>query len=203
MRDIPLEEYVDFIVHNPYENLDLAHGVVGMTTPRVQQLLNRVVAYEKGWRHLEVGSHKGATFIAAMQNNEWAKGVAYEDYSQFVEEGLRGTLRLNLERFRPLMGEFELREEDFFNACVEGGFNSFFYDGDHSMGSHFLAATAAFDVCSDPFVYIVDDWGWLEVKEGTWQAMAKGSIREMRHWSLSEDERYHNGLGVFVVRKQS
>ena len=183
---------------------ELAKGVQGYTAPKVQGFLNWLVGTRPGGRHLEVGTYQGATFIAALQGNKEASGVAYDNFSEFDDDGeIEATLRENLEKFSPEMGQWCFKARDFFeNVGVwKDEFDSFFYDGLHTAEAHYKAVSAAFEVCKPGFVYVVDDWEWEAVRTGTWVALKDHDIKRIQYWHLDKKDGYHEGLGVFLIEK--
>ena len=56
------------------------------------------------------------------------------------------------------------------------------------------------------FIYIVDDWNWLQVKDGTFKSIADSKLKvlyEKEILTSGEDfNDYWNGLGVFVLKNE-
>ena len=190
---------------------ELASDVAGMTSQKVRRLLNGIVGLSPGWRHLEVGTHQGATFISAMLNNMDAYGVSYDNFSQFwhcPDSGgcfTSSALARNIEKYKDRMGQITLRRTDFFNNPYELlSFDSFFYDGNHDQEWQEKAVIAAFEACADNFVYVVDDWNLPGVREGTLEGFEQSKPRDTRHWNLGKEntsDDFYEGIGLFVVSK--
>jgi len=51
------------------------------------------------------------------------------------------------------------------------------YDGNHTDESHYRALSHYYDCLDDVFIYIVDDWNWLEVRNGTNNAIQNLNLR--------------------------
>src|SRR5210317_616611 len=122
MNYVSLCASVGNILSDIGDGTELASDVPGMTSPKVRALLNAVVGLAPGWKHLEVGTHMGATFISAMLGNMDAYGVSYDNFSQFqwgrTEEGGFFTTTLlakHMDKYKDQMGHTELVREDFFN----------------------------------------------------------------------------------------
>ena len=206
-----LRKMVGGVVLELGDGQGLAEGVHSMTAPNVKALLNGIVGIAPGWKHLEVGTHQGGTFIAAMQGNMDAYGVSYDDWSQFwfVREGFtKDVLADNMKKFAPLMGQTELVRKNFFERkeipAIVNPPDSFFYDGAHEAEFQEKATIAAFEVCADPFVYIVDDWNEYGAKEGTEAGIAACKPSQIRRWELGapdSGEMFYQGIGLFVVSK--
>jgi hypothetical protein len=187
----------------------IAAEIEGMTSIKIRYLLNQIVGIEENWLHLEVGCNKGATLISSLYNNLTAKGVAYEDFS---ENETKIILNENIGRYRPLIGDVNLIENDFFsvyeNAPYHGKFNSFFYDGVHSLFAHKKAVEISNEICTKTYILIIDDWNWYDVRTGTWIGISYIQPKSVIYWDLSsrfngDKETFHNGIGLFVIEKNN
>ena len=58
----------------------------GFTSPKVRHLLNNLGGLE-GLDYLEVGVHRGATFVATNYKNRLASATAVDNWSEFAEDG--------------------------------------------------------------------------------------------------------------------
>ncbi len=58
----------------------------GFTSPKVRHLLNNLGSLE-GLDYLEVGVHRGATFVATNYKNALASATAIDNWSEFAESG--------------------------------------------------------------------------------------------------------------------
>jgi hypothetical protein len=190
-----------------------------MTAPHVKALLNGIVGISPGWRHLEVGTHQGCTFIAAMQGNMDAYGVSYDNFSQFWfcrDSGgcfTTSALERNMEKYKDRMGKTELVRKDFFKHPYDWPsvtrkelrvFDSFFYDGNHDEEWQYEAVISAFKACADNFVYIVDDWNLEGVRPGTHAGFKESNPKDIAHWDLGKEntgDDFYEGIGLFVVSK--
>ena len=182
--------------------------VDGMTSRKVRLLLNRICQLRKGWSHLEVGSYKGATLTGALYGNHDARGVAFEDYSEYQTQT---QLRENLTTHAKEMGAYTLVERDVFAArdAIPASalpFDSFFYDGNHSENAQQQAVELAFEICAAEFVFLVDDWNWDNVRRGTWSGLSSVRAKTLRFWELParwnwDAEQFHNGIGLFVIER--
>ena len=104
-------------------------------------------------------------------------------------------------------------EKDCFNLDVKtlGKFNIYMYDGEHSRASHFKALTYYYDCLDDTFIYIVDDWNWYDVRQGTLDAIKHlglevcfyHEIRTTQDNSTTTDRiGWWNGAYVAVLKKE-
>src|SRR5689334_19416133 len=58
----------------------------GFTSPKVRHLLNNL-GHLDGLDYLEVGVHRGATFIATNYRNALSSAVAIDNWSEFDDDG--------------------------------------------------------------------------------------------------------------------
>ena len=58
----------------------------GFTSPKVRHLLNNLGSLD-GLDYLEVGVHRGATFVAANYRNTLASATAVDNWSEFADDG--------------------------------------------------------------------------------------------------------------------
>jgi hypothetical protein len=178
----------------------------GMSSPKVRHLLNHLCD-QPGVRYLEIGVLTGSTLVSALHGNPYARAWAIENWSEFggTREGLQASLDLLSEDER---ARLTLLEEDCF-ALDLGGLGPcdvYFYDGNHERASQRLAFTRFDPVLSSPFVAVVDDWNWEDVREGTREAFAELGYAvafevELPALFNGDTENWWNGLWVAVVRK--
>jgi hypothetical protein len=91
------------------------------------------------------------------------------------------------------------------------------YDGNHTKDSHYKALLHYYNCLDNMFVFIVDDWNWKEVRDGTYDSFKQLKLsvlyeREIKTRDaddsylplLSEIERqWHNGIYVAILQKQN
>lgn len=178
----------------------------GMSSREGRFLLNEIV--KEGDKYLEIGVHKGSTFVSAMYKNN-AFGVAIDNFSQF------GTLEENKKWFDQACNDHQITNFKFINSdCFNlledqkelvRGTNVYFYDGDHRHEDQENALTYYFDYLSDAFIFIVDDWNHGPAQEGTRSGLEKTRAVVHKEWILNGNttkKGWHNGLYVAVLSKQ-
>jgi hypothetical protein len=66
--------------------------------------------------------------------------------------------------------------------------------------------TKVIEVCDDIFIFIVDDWNWLQVAHGTKKCISELNLKiifEKEIFTTGEDPNdYWNGLGIYVLEKK-
>ena len=116
-------------------------------------------------RYLEIGTWKGNSVCLAMFGNK-AQIVCIDNWSEFG--GPKAEFIVNFEKFK---GENTATfiEKNCFDIDVSTlpKFNIYMYDGNHTEDSHYRALAHFYNCLDDIFIYIVDDWNWKEVQNGT------------------------------------
>lgn len=178
----------------------------GMSGKKTRHFYNNICSLP-GARYLEIGSWKGSTLCAALSNNT-IECVA-------IDSHIQQDLRTNVANY---IGNNKVRlvEADSWNVLPEElgmKFNIYMYDGDHERVSHRKALTHYAPAMDDTFIYIVDDWNDLRVRQGTMEGIsqAKLSIDYQREIFTSDDNTHskvygkdsdwHNGIAIFVLHK--
>lgn len=55
--------------------------------------------------------------------------------------------------------------------------NIYMYDGEHSSESHYKTLSHYYDYLDDIFIFIVDDWNWDYVRDGTINSIKKLNLK--------------------------
>jgi hypothetical protein len=163
-------------------------------------------------RYLEIGTWKGSSVCSAMCGNK-ANVVCIDNWSEFG-----GPKEEFLKNFNAYKGENQARfiEEDCYKVDISQlpKFNIYMYDGNHTKDSHYMALVHYYNCLDDMFVFIVDDWNWKEVRNGTYESLKKLNLavlyeKEIRlttnnmHTSPNlARETWHNGIYVAILQKQ-
>ena len=157
----------------------------GMSSPEVRILLNEVV--KEGDKYLEIGVHRGSTFVSAMYKNN-ALGVAIDNFSQFGGQEVKNWFdqackENNVDNFMFLNKDcFDLMPEDK-DLIVDT--NVYFYDGDHRHEDQERALTYYFDLMSDVFIFVVDDWNHEPARTGTRSGLELTKAVVHKEWELT------------------
>ena len=152
----------------------------GMTGNKTRHFYNNLLNTPDA-RYLEIGSWKGSSVCSAMFENK-AKVVCIDNWSEFG--GPKDEFWTNFESYK---GENDavFIESDCYKVDVSllPQFNIFMYDGCHSAESHYKALVHYYSCLDDTFIFIVDDWNWDTVRNGTMD-----SIRHLNLKVLYEKE---------------
>ena len=177
--------------------------IPGMTGDKVRTFLNELCSPD-GWRHLEVGTFKGATLIAASHGNP-GHFVGIDNFSQFEGEEARAALHDNLEA-HPHPDRLFV-EADCFSpeaaktAVLRGPFDSFFYDGQHGGDSTQRALEHHLGAMASPFVFVIDDSKTEDVARSWESAKSHSPIRVLWETELRPVKDMHREWwwGLFVA----
>jgi hypothetical protein len=184
------------------------HGMTGVYT---RHFYNNLLNMDDA-RYLEIGTWAGSSVCSAMFKNK-AKVVCVDNWSQY--DGPKETFLNNFDKFK---GENNASfiERDCYSIDVTTlpKFNIYLYDGDHSHESHYKALSHFYDCLDDIFIYIVDDWNWHSVRNGTNDAISNLNLevlydKEVRltwnedHTPMDIAHRtWWNGIYVAVLKKR-
>jgi len=206
-------------VESAFENAELGvskitEGILnmeGMSGKKTRHFYNNLLNKEDA-RYLEIGTWKGSSVCAAMCGNK-AKVVCIDNWSEFG-----GPKDEFLENFNTYKGENDARfiEQDCYKVVVSElpKFNIYMYDGNHTEDSHYKALLHYYECLDDFFVFIVDDWNWKEVRDGTHASIKKLNLKvhyekeiktsdDDSHpaWGSEGQQQWHNGIYVAILQK--
>lgn len=183
----------------------------GMTGKRTRHLYNNILNMPDA-RYLEVGTYSGSSLCAAMFENNLKEVYAVDNWSQFG--GPKQIFFENIEKFKGTTN-VNFIEADFFSLDLKKlpKFNVYMYDGAHAFEDHVKALTYAMDCLDDIFIYIVDDWHWVNIRNATFHGIELCKLKI--HFGLEikttpDDSHpkgdlcydyYWNGVCIFLLEK--
>ena len=188
----------------------------GMSGQKYRKFINNLVELTPDASYLEVGSWAGSTLCSAIYNNK-VRSMAIDNWSEFG--GPRDQFFANVGKFAGPSAAVSFLNSDFravrFDAI--GTFNIYLFDGPHSKKDQYDGMALAKPALDDVSVVIVDDWNWLEVRNGTFDALRDAqyqilhrievlSTPDNRHpgdhgLPRDQDSDWHNGYFIGVLRK--
>jgi hypothetical protein len=183
----------------------------GMTGINTRHFYNNLLNMPDA-RYIEIGTWKGSSVCSAMCGNK-AEVVCIDNWSEFG--GPKYEFLYNFEKFK---GENNAKfiENDCFNVDISSlsKFNIYMYDGNHTNESHYNALLHFYNCLDDIFIFIVDDWNWKDVRDGTLRSIAKLNLKNLYSkeirttnddthpaWGSPEQQRWHNGIYVSILQK--
>ena len=182
--------------------LDLAaFKARGFTSPKVRHLLNNLGSLP-GLAYLEVGVHRGATFVATGYKNALTSATAVDNWSEFAEDGRvkEEFLRNCATLLEP--GSYRFLEQDCFTIArqqIPSPINFYLYDGEHSHAAQRQALTHFYPMLDDVFIFVVDDYTWESARTGTQDGIGELGLEILYQRELVEG--WWNGLFVGVLQK--
>ena len=206
------------IVDNAFQNAEnniskITHDIIhmeGMTGIKTRHFYNNLLNTEDA-RYLEIGSWKGSSVCSAMCGNK-AQVVCIDNWSEFGGPKIEF-----LENFEKFKGENNARfiENDCYTVDVSTlpKFNIYMYDGNHTNESHYNALLHYYDCLDDIFIFIVDDWNWQDVRDGTKNSIQKLNLKVLYEkeirltWDNSHtlepegSQTWWNGIYVAILQK--
>ena len=182
----------------------------GMSGKKTRHFYNNLLTLEDS-RYLEIGTWKGSSVCSAMFENN-SKVVCIDNWSEFG-----GPKEEFLQNFTRFVGNnnASFYESDCFliNPLALGKFNIYLFDGNHEEDSHFKALSHFLPCLDDVFIFIVDDWNWSAVRNGTRSAIEKNNLNVLyeKEIRLTSDESHTpletardtwwNGIFVCILEK--
>lgn len=188
-----------------------AMSIGGFTSPKIRHLMNLLGAISKNY--LEVGVHRGATFLATVyKNHNLETSTAIDNFSEFNQGGdikqalLSGMQMFSERRFEggeDLIPSWILLDQDCWTVPVpmHKPIDLYLFDGPHDYESQKKAITYFLPAMAEEFVLVIDDFAWLPVEKGTYDGIAESGLTIVEKWIKTGQEGYWNGIGVFLLRK--
>jgi hypothetical protein len=185
----------------------------GMTGTKTRHLYNNMLSYIDDVRYLEIGTWYGSSSISAIYKNK-VQALFIDNWSQFG-----GDPNIFMEALQKYEGDSDLYLIE--NNCwevelnsLDKKFNIYLYDGGHTESDHYKSLEYYLPILDDTFVFMVDDWCWGDVRDGTMRAIRDLGLKiHFRHEEfLSSDdligmpkhkgkESWWNGVGIFLLSK--
>ena len=189
----------------------------GLSGLKYRYFLNLLIKKIVNPSYLEIGSWLGSTACSVMYKN-YLKVTCIDNWSQTFNDKKNPmiTFKKNVKRCISQNIEFEIIEKDYRKVRYSELFkkyNIFFYDGPHHYEDHYDAILLLQNNLADKYILIVDDWNWLQVRNGTLDAISflNSKIISLTEIKTTQDNskpvfkgqfsEWHNGYGIFVVEK--
>lgn len=191
----------------------------GMSGIKTRHLYNNICAIQfenRKTNYLEIGTWKGSSLISSLFHNNHLKSVVVDNWSQFGDS--KDSFEKNVNTLLPgvLNSSLDVINEDCFAVDItriKDKIDIYLYDGGHTFDEQRKAISYYSNVMNDVFILIVDDWNWLDVRDGTFKGIDDMGYtvlykKEIRHTDDNSHSIPHvakfnfwNGVGIFVIRK--
>lgn len=187
-------------------------GLEGMSGKKYRLFINNLIESIDDAHYLEVGVWAGSTLCSAIHGNR-VRAVAIDNWSQFG--GPKSKFLENLLRFKTEDACVSFLESDFraVDFGTLGRFNVYLFDGPHAAKDQHDGLVLALPALDNHCVFIVDDWNWTGVREGTMAAIREAGVTfdymaEIRttldntHAPISGPKSdWHNGYFIAAISK--
>ena len=161
----------------------------GFTGIKTRHFYNNICSRENT-NYLEIGCWYGSSSVSAIYKNK-IKALFIDNWCQF--NGNVGVFTGNIKKFNHNLSKCSLIESDCWKVDIEslksiGPFNIYLYDGEHTYLDQYKALEYYLPVLSDTFIFIVDDWNWDAVQNGTNKAIEDLKLQiKFKHEIFVED----------------
>lgn len=189
----------------------------GMTGIYTRHFYNNLCSDERIFdddiRYLEIGTWNGSSSISTMYKNK-VKGTFIDNWSEFGGDSANFTS--NLEKYTGTKN-YKFIENDCWTLDTKkiGKYNVYLYDGGHTEDDHYKSLVYYYDNLEDTFIFMVDDWDWKDVRDGTFRAIKDlGLDIKFKHEIILDDSEllnmpehtgkntWWNGIGIFILSKK-
>lgn len=195
-------------------NNKLNIDIPGLTSPRVQSLINALAKESKGY--LEIGSYLGATAASALKGN--ALNAYFVDKWQEAPQPAQSNLSLPdthskenfINNIKPYAegNKVFISNSDLFevNLSKINNIDLFFYDGPHDHETTARAVQYYAPTFAKYAIIIFDDANWINVISGANEGIVKSRLKVLYSKKLLNEiessKDWWNGLYIVVVEKE-
>jgi len=178
-------------------------AIDGMSSRFNRHLLNNLGAEFDRFNYLEIGVHKGSTYVSSLYKNNVINSWAIDDWSQFQDQ---------TKYFIDNCNKFNIPVNFISSNCFTvdtkeiRDINFYFYDGNHWTDETKKGLTYFYDSFVDEFLYVVDDFEWLDVQLGVKIGIKECNLKikyenHLESDVMNNEEGWWNGLGIYVLQK--
>ena len=192
---------------------------IGYTGTKTRHLYNNIMSFldsiDVSVKYLEIGTFKGSSSISSLYNNSHVKAVFIDNWSQF--QGSKEVFVAGMKKYIQ-SDNWAFIEKDCWNIDLNeinmDKFNVYLYDGSHTERDHYKAISVYSAIMEDRFIYLVDDWNWEDVRNGTFKALTDLNLKVLYKKEIFVEEKdlvnmpnhngkvgWWNGIGIFFLEK--
>jgi hypothetical protein len=190
----------------------------GLTSEKVKHFINNLCELPD-CKYLEAGVFQGSIFAAAVERNDLV-ATAIDNFSESSIIPMDSNVNINSEKgnnkeiflrnIKDLVLNKQVNiidsnvfETDLNKISLKS--NVIFMDIEHTYESHYNFLNKFYEKIDNTFVYVVDDWNWLQVRDATFKSIEDLKLKILfkeEIFTKGEDKNdYWNGLGIFVLNK--
>ena len=190
----------------------------GLTSEKVKHFINNLCELPD-CKYLEAGVFQGSIFAAAVERNDLV-ATAIDNFSESSIVPMDSNVNINSEKGNNkeiflrnikdlvLNKQVNIIDSNVFEADLNKislKNNVIFMDIEHTYESHYNFLNKFYEKIDNTFVYVVDDWNWLQVRDATFKSIEDLKLKTLfkeEIFTKGEDKNdYWNGLGIFVLNK--
>ena len=176
--------------------------IPGMSNNKVRHLLSNIV--QDGDNYLEIGVHKGSTFVSSCYGKKLNKNIAIDNWSEFGYS--YDDFIDNCNKYLGYIPTMITNDSFSFDPVEKNisNINVYFYDGGHDELSQYKALTNYYNILTDEFIFIVDDYKHDKVKRGTQNAIIDLNLDIIYDVYLDGShqlDEYWDGIYIACLRK--
>jgi len=197
-----------FAAENDIDTLDRdIFNITGFSSRKFKIFLNKLLSFPD-MTYLEIGCWHGSTLCSALYNNKPERVFAIDNFSQFFDQGNpKENFIANIKKF--ITCNFKFFDVDCFSFDlnhIDHKVNTYFYDGDHKEEDQYKALSYYYPVLEDTFVYICDDFNFMDVRLGTFRAIRDLNLKAEKEWFLpasfnGDTDNWWNGCYIGILKK--
>ena len=194
---------------------DKTFDIDGLSSHRVRHLLNSICSHSE-IKYLEIGSHLGSTFCAAIQNNDieayavdnWeTTNIQPHKNNKNLEISSYEKLKCNIKRYK---GKSKVRIinancKNLVSQDFKSKINFVFYDGNHDYNVQLESLEVIKNLVEDTFILILDDANFDGVVESADNFIQRNKYKILFDRkiinSVEDDKLWWNGLYILIIQK--
>lgn len=170
--------------------MSIVGGICGRTSPKIRHLLNNLCGLPDTV-FLEVGSWRGASFVAALSGNEKTVTAAYAIDNWKLRGSPLDKYNTNEQMFDDETSRFlsgygnrwqKIKSDMFDVKSLPLEPTIFYYDADHGQTEN--GTRHFFQFITDPCIVCLDDWSWEFVQIGWRDACKHEHKTVIKEWKL-------------------
>jgi hypothetical protein len=163
----------------------------------------------EGKNYLEIGTWRGSTACSVLDGNQ-IDVFLVDDWSEFG--GPAGDALKNISKFASEKSRITVLSNDFrkvnYEQLLDGPVDTYLFDGPHSREDHVNGVGVIDQLQFDTLVFVVDDWCWKDVREGTLEGLGRLGANTVIKFEILPSSpkrfqysRWHNGYCFFFIER--
>jgi hypothetical protein len=189
---------------------DLDIHIEGLTSPRVQSLLNYIGKHST--TYLEVGTYLGATAAGALAGNklkaylvdDWKNNIQPAEADFTLPDNNKEDFLINIEPYKKT-NDVVVLDSDIFEVDISSikNVDFFFYDGPHDHASVSKAVQYYASCFSSGAILVFDDANWTDTYTGADEGIKKSGLEVVYKKKvinkIESKKDWWNGLYIIVL----